>query len=296
MARRRQLSDDELRARRVEQQQRLDQAVERIRTSDGFLAWVKARGLFHSYSFNNQLLIAMQNENARMVKGFRQWIDLGRIVRKGERAIYILRPNPKKLRVEDRATGETAEVRKMFFKQVAVFDYAQTDPIDGHPDPWEPPEPLDTEPDGDDLAAAWGPLELAARQLGYTIRLVDADQLPGQALGMCKNEAKELLVLRTVPMNSAVRIAVHELAHAHGYGYKDWGRPDAERIVDAAAFLVCDTLGFDIADQVAAYTAGWALEGDRDPREIAAEADKVARQIEDAILPSLNQTEEAITA
>ena len=54
---------------------------------------------FHSYSFNNTLLIAMQG--GQLVAGYNKWRDnFHRNVKKGEKAIKILAPAPFKAKKE----------------------------------------------------------------------------------------------------------------------------------------------------------------------------------------------------
>jgi len=75
----------------------------------------------HALSVRNNVLCAIQaSAPVTVVGGFRQWIAHGRCVRKGEHALYILRPCEKK---SDDADGETSR----FFLSVPVFDVAQTD-------------------------------------------------------------------------------------------------------------------------------------------------------------------------
>ena len=84
-----------------------------------------------SWSWRNQFLVAL--EGYRDARGFRQWEEVGRRVKKGERAFYILSPVTKKL--EDEKTGEEKTVT-YGFKGTAVFGLEQTD---GEPLP--PPDP-----------------------------------------------------------------------------------------------------------------------------------------------------------
>lgn len=44
---------------------------------------------FHAYSLNNLLLILAQRPGASQVAGYNKWLELGRHVRKGEKAIRI---------------------------------------------------------------------------------------------------------------------------------------------------------------------------------------------------------------
>ena len=91
MARRR-LTDAEREERRRRDRERSRQAVERLRTSEGWQRWLSLRRHFHRYSLGNQLLIALQKPEATRVTGFRTWLKLGYAVRRGERAIRIWVP------------------------------------------------------------------------------------------------------------------------------------------------------------------------------------------------------------
>jgi hypothetical protein len=75
-----------------------------------------------AWSWRNQLLVALQGY--KDARGFRQWEEVGRWVKKGERAFYILSPLSKK--VEDAKTGEEKTV-VYGFKGTPVFGYEQTD-------------------------------------------------------------------------------------------------------------------------------------------------------------------------
>jgi hypothetical protein len=73
-------------------------------------------------SGNNQCLIAVQCQNATIVGGFRQWIEQGRCVRKGEHGLMIWIPVARKAK-EDGAPSETG------FIMGTVFDISQTEEI-----------------------------------------------------------------------------------------------------------------------------------------------------------------------
>ena len=57
---RRQLTDDERAERRERDREYARKAVEQLRSSEGWKAWLTTRATFHRYSLGNQLLIAMQ--------------------------------------------------------------------------------------------------------------------------------------------------------------------------------------------------------------------------------------------
>jgi hypothetical protein len=145
MHHRQQLSDEDRDRRRAQDRERLRQAAEQLLSSEGWQRWVRARasnGLAR-YSLTNQLLVALQSGGrATFVAGFKQWLELGYCVRKGERAIRIMAPMTVKER--DRQTGEETGETITLFKSVAVFFQDQVDPLpSGEPVPLEPPrEPL----------------------------------------------------------------------------------------------------------------------------------------------------------
>ncbi len=61
---------------------------------------------------------------------------------------------------------------------------------------------------------------------------------------------------------------VHEIAHALGVGYEQYGRRRAEVMVDTATFIVCGSLGLDTSGSSIPYIAGWGEErrAECDPR------------------------------
>lgn len=104
--------------------QQLKEGVSRLSDSQQWQAFLDTQARFHSYSFNNTLLILLQRPDATRVAGYKAWQKLGRYVRKGEKGIAILAPLTYKRVDED--TGE--EVRGVRgFRTVYVFDIAQTE-------------------------------------------------------------------------------------------------------------------------------------------------------------------------
>jgi hypothetical protein len=122
---RKQLSDEERAERRERDREYARQAVERLRSSEGWKAWLITRATFHRYSLGNQLLIAMQRPTAAKVAGFRAWLKLGYCVRRGETAIRIWAPCPpsRKQLEQWKHNGADPDQRpRTFFKLAAVFD------------------------------------------------------------------------------------------------------------------------------------------------------------------------------
>lgn len=111
--------------RRADEREQMREAVEALQTSEGWQRWLRLRRHFHSYSFRNQLLIALQCPEATRVAGFRRWLELGYAVRKGEHGIKIAAPCPpsKKAVERWRRVGADPEDKpRTYFRLVAVFD------------------------------------------------------------------------------------------------------------------------------------------------------------------------------
>ena len=242
------------------------------------------------YSFGNQLLIAMQRPDATFVAGFRAFLELNRCVRKGERAIRILAPmsvrSRQHARQETWASGDSEDQRRTIFRAVAVFDVSQTDPLPGRD-----PVPLDAPREaieGDTHAHLLAPLGRLASELGYTVSLHTPD---GAADGWCDRARQEIVISQALSANARVRVLVHEIAHALGVGYSEYGRQRAEVLVDTVTFVVCGSVGLDTSRSSVPYVAGWGEAGELEAiRGFAETIDTLARRIEDALVvePSLS--------
>src|SRR4051794_33150110 len=92
-----------------------------------------------------------------------------------------------------------------------------------------------------------------------------------------------------------VRILVHELAHANGLGYAQFGRERCEVLVDCITYCVLGSLGLDISGETIPYIAGWGEDGALEAiREYAGTIDTIARHIENALQPDPTATVDAI--
>jgi antirestriction protein ArdC len=81
-----------------------------------------------AWSWSNQLITALAGfDDAR---GFRQWLDAGRAVRKGQKAFSILAPITKAFTDRNDAGEERKRVAVIGFKAIAVFGQEQTDIVD----------------------------------------------------------------------------------------------------------------------------------------------------------------------
>jgi len=124
-ARNHQVRDEERAERRRADREYARQAVERLRSSEGWRRWLATRRHFHAYSFGNQLLIAMARPTATRVAGFRGWLKLGYAVQRGERSIKVWAPCPpsrKQLERWQQDGGDADQRPRTYFRLVPVFD------------------------------------------------------------------------------------------------------------------------------------------------------------------------------
>jgi hypothetical protein len=289
----RRLSDAERAERRREDRERLQFATEALLSSEGWQRWVRARAVFRCYSLQNSLLLAYQCHargiTPRRVAGFGAWLKLGRVVRKGERALRILAPVPVKERDEhDELTGTT----RVFFRTAFVFADVQTEPLPGvEPALLEPPSvPID----GDSHSHLLEPLAKLAGEVGFSLSFAALD---GQRGGFCDYGAKRIVIEDRQAPNAKVRVAIHELAHALGVSSERFGRERAEVIVECAAFVVAAALGLETGGESIPYVAGWGEAGALDAVSEAAELiDEIARRIEDALADYVDEPGAEVTA
>lgn len=255
-------------AKREESRELIESAARELLTSEGWQRFAEVRGSFHRYSFGNCMLIAMQRPDATRVAGFHKWQDLGRQVRKGEHGIRILAPHTYK-GTDDNGEEET----RVYFRAVSVFDLSQTD---GEPLPEIPCEPLT----GDSHAGMLPRLERFAGSIGWTVESGDTGDADGYA---APKEQRIRISDRLSEPNRRVRTLVHELVHALGIGYAEYGREVAEVLTETAAFVACRSLGLDTAGMAVPYVASWGESDDLDAIKTYADVvDTMARQIEEA--------------
>ena len=143
---------------------------------------------FDRWSLSNRILAYIQTGSTDL-RGYRQWQRVGRHVRKGSRAAFILAPCTAK--VTDEKTGEVVQVLRGF-RSVPVFPFEATV---GDPLPVYDLTPRDLPP-----------LTDVARRLGVSVewRVLPADRLGSYAIDGSR--------IRLGTQDPAVFF--HELAHA----------------------------------------------------------------------------------
>jgi hypothetical protein len=176
------------------------------------------------WSLTNQLCVYLAGSDD--ARGFRQWKDVGRQVKKGAKAVYILGPVKRKRRVTDELTGEEVErVIVVGFKAIPVFKVEDTE--------GEPVVYADYNPD------ELPPLADVAERLGVPVRYAPT---PSGERGHYALVDREI-VLGTHDVDTFF----HELAHAaHASFEKLQGgqNPRQEIIAETTAAVLCQLYGY----------------------------------------------------
>jgi hypothetical protein len=287
-------------ARRHAEREYVQQAVEQLRSSEGWKAWLRARRHFRSYSLTNQLLIAIAMPDATRVAGFKAWLKLGYCVRRGERAVIRIwmpiPPTNKQLEKWQAAGGDPAEKPRTRYKLGPVWDRSQVEPL---PPPAQP-APLDppiAEPDGDTLGWTLSELTALVAELGCT--LIYEDHPAGRG-GSFTASTKQISINRANAVNHQVKTLIHELAqaliHRTDPDGPELSYAEEEIVVESIAFSVVGGLGIDTSGYSIPYLTSWSQdEGDMEIVEACAELiDHHAKRIETAIgdPPNLTATSE----
>ncbi|MTD43774.1 hypothetical protein GKE82_05500 [Conexibacter sp. W3-3-2] len=281
-------TEEQRQARREADRQRAQEAVEALRSSEGWQRWLGLRRHFHRYSLSNQILIAFQMPEASRVAGFRAWLRLGYCVAKGERAIRVWVPMPPaKAQIAEwlEAGGAANDKPRVRFRLGPVFDRSQVTPL---PPPAEP-VPLDPpiiEPEGDSLGWAFPRLCALAGELGCGVVI---ERMPDGTGGCFMPELRVISLNEANSVNHQVKTMIHELGHALMRWSIEKGEVELtysqeELVVESVAYTVCGSIGLDTSDYSIPYLTSWS---ERTPMEVvercAAWVDQIAKRIEDCV-------------
>lgn len=252
--------------------QKLDKGIQDIFKSDRYKELLDVMSKFRNYSMNNNIMIMIQNPNATMVKGFRQWQELSRNVNKGEKSIKILAPMIKQKDKVDEKTKkpvldrEGKPVKEKYisgFKGVSVFDVKQTNGK-------EIPSARDfvnrdLKEDKNIKAFYDNFTEHINKQGQYSVREDITDKGIG---GYYSPTTNEIVVSNTENKNNTekFRVLVHEFAHAKLHNlegeFKDADRGHKEAQAESVAYVVSSYYGVQTDDVSLGYIATWA----KDPK------------------------------
>lgn len=256
---------EQKRAEMEELHNTLTAAVEQLRDSETWTAYLRFARSFHRYSFANLLLIWAQNPEATQVAGYRAWQAKGRQVRKGERGIRIYGTGTVKVAADDEDNGEEVENgRRRVFFPVSVFDIAQTEVIEGHEDVSELAHPLAGEDEGGILARVVDHLTAS----GAVVEISPLTAANGYTEPASEGPIRVVIADHLSPAHKA-KTALHEAAHialGHVEDLAEYvehrGRYEVE--AESVAYVLAGRLGLDSTAYSVGYVAGWAERAEAD--------------------------------
>ncbi|QUY63939.1 ArdC-like ssDNA-binding domain-containing protein [Gulosibacter molinativorax] len=276
------------------------QQVEALRDSDAWQRFLDFAQAFHTYSLNNVLLILGQMPNATRVAGFRKWQQLGRQVRKGERALKIFGFRERKAKADEETEEgtldqlDTGERVVRYFPMLSVFDMSQTDPTDE----WQDPT-LAQRLDGSDEAGIYAATRDYLTAQGWT---VTREAIPGEVNGYTTTDGSRRVVVDAALSDAqAAKTILHEAAHVILHSAEEHAEYVAHRGLkeceaESVAYIVAGIIGLDTTAYSIGYVAGWT-DGDTDTiKQTAANVLRAAHKIADAITTDEEQEDEAQAA
>jgi antirestriction protein ArdC len=242
----------------------LKEGISQLTTSDEWQRYLESQARFYKYSPNNVLLILAQRHNATQVASFNAWKRMGRWVKKGEKAIWIVAPMTYKVKDDEHQDDDQRTVLRGF-KWVSTFDISATDGT-------ELPSVCHLL-SGDDPDGLLARLTAVADSIGFHVE--DAE-LDGGVNGDCTHDLHRIRVGATNSPAQGVKTLAHELAHAilHSELYdRSLGELEAE----STAFIVCRALQLDTSDYSFDYVATWAGGGDKAIAGITASCQRIQK-------------------
>lgn len=257
----------------------LQTGLEKYATSEKYRDLLHVMSLFHNYSANNCLLIALQCPHASYVAGYTSWRNnFHRQVRKGEKAIRIISPVKYKKKNE-----EDEEEERIGFKSASVFDISSTYQIP------------DMEPVTIGVEDLQGHVEnykdfLHAFQSISPVP-VDFRLFDGDARGYYSDAEKIIVIQDGMTERQSVKTLVHEIAHAMLHTKEKLqehkkDRKQKELEAESVAYIVCEHYGFDSEDYSFPYIIGWGGTGFQD---ILKESMTVIQKTADQIIIGVNK-------
>src|SRR2546428_10711917 len=233
---------------------------------------MKAYSLFWNYSLGNQILALIQANQRGIPLGpiasFNRWKELGRHVKRGEKAIELCMPVTCKRTVKDISAEGTDVETEVAFKRFVFrrnwFMLSQTE--------------------GADYTAPVVPCWDRARALDA----LGVQEMPFEMMnGNCQGYARGRQIAINPVAQHAAKTTFHELAHVE-LGHTSEAVHDSETLprslkeveAESVALLCLESLGMDGAEYCRGYIQSW-LQGstipERSAQRIFAAADRILK-------------------
>lgn len=263
----------------------LEQGVSSVFNDENYKSYLSTMAKFYNYSFGNCFLIKAQCPQASYVAGFNSWKNnFKRTVKKGEKGLMILAPNPyEKKVIEEDADGNEVEtvVKGLRFKTAYVFDISQTE--------------------GEPLPSICNSLTGDSDMYSKYIKSIKAvspvpvrfEHIKGGAHGYYSHVEKVIAIEEQDSQIQQMKTATHELAHSLLHNKENGEQAQADRRTkevqaESVAYVVCNHFGIDTSSYSFEYIATWSA--GKEIKELKASLDiiqKTAKSIIDGLTKQL---------
>jgi hypothetical protein len=239
---------------------------------------MKAYSAFWNYSIGNQLLALVQCQLRGIQPGpintFPKWQTLGRVVKRGERALTLCMPITRKRRDEG---SDDEHTFTSFVHRARWFVVSQTI--------------------GDELAPATIPEWDAERALAaLSIERIPFDQTDGNVQGFARERQVAINPVAQLPHKTLFHEAAHVLLHTSEGSFTDTEQTPRnlrEVEAEAVALLCCEALGLEGAEYARGYIQNWLPQGiDRSGEAIPEKSAQKIFRATDQILRAGRPTKE----
>lgn len=250
--------------------------IKLIRNSEDYKRWLNFYDGFHQYSFNNTMLIYMQNPSASLCAGFNTWKNKKRHVKAGEKGLKILAPitetvlrevpvldDDGKPILDENGKEQTKKVKEKVFANkfyvTSTFDISQTvgEPI-----------PELSYSGTSEKVENYGALkkvleEIAPFPVEYT------DELQEGCDGRCSYTAEQIYIRNDMEEAKTVEVLIHEIGHAYMHDKTRFeeakehlkvisDRDSREIQAESLSYIVTHKLGLDTSGFSFPYIAAWS--------------------------------------
>jgi antirestriction protein ArdC len=213
---------------------------------------MEAYSAFRNYSLGNQLLALVQCHMRAIQPGpintFPKWQELGRHVKRGERALTLCMPITRKRRDEESNAGDETNGENTytsFVHRARWFVISQTE--------------------GQELAATPIPQWAAEQALtNLNIERIAFDGTDGNVQGFARGRQLAINPLAQLPHKTLFHEAAHVLLHTDEGNFTDselTPRSLREVEAEAVALLCCESLGLDGPAYCRGYIQNWLYQG-----------------------------------
>lgn len=217
-------------------------------------------GNLSHYSFNNQIYIMLQKQDASTVYTFKKWNKLGRFIKSKEKGIKIFKPIIKKEIDEN----DNQKSNLLGFQVGYVFDISQTEGEKIEVFQFDKAKIVSNKKD------IISSLEIIIKSNNYNLIYVSEKELGTDCFGLCDHKNKVIKLRDDLVDLQEISTCVHEIGHmlAHSEYRKDFEgltlkekREIKEIEAESIACIVCTYLNLDTSNFNFSYILGWS-EGD----------------------------------